>query len=60
MNVYQRNLVCNKKKLSANQDFKENSNLIRKDLIELNRPFLKDKITNKYENNTDPWEIREI
>lgn len=59
MNVYQRNLVCNKK-LSANQDFKENNNLIRKDLIDLNRQFLKDKITNKYENNTDPREIREI
>ena len=60
MSVYQRNLVCNKTRLSANQDGKESSNLIRKDLIELNRPFLEDIITNKYENNTDPWEIREI
>lgn len=60
MSVYQRNLVCNKTRLSASQDGKESSNLMRKDLIELNRPFLEDKITNKYENNTGPQETREI
>lgn len=30
MSIYQRNLVCNKRRLSASQDGKESSNLIRK------------------------------
>lgn len=31
---------------------------MRKYLIELNRTTLEDKVTNKYENYTDSWEIR--